>query len=96
MFECELEKSFYSTKTYAKNMVESKQISVTMPSKLFESSKNYVKEFGYKSVQELILELMRERIMEKNLERYEKIEKEMKKNAKNYTQAEAIEHLRKL
>jgi metal-responsive CopG/Arc/MetJ family transcriptional regulator len=56
-----------------------KQISLTLPENLLNATKDYSKEFGYRNVQEFILELVRNRVLYENVERYQKIEQEMKK-----------------
>lgn len=50
-----------------------------MPENLFEASKEYIEELGYKNVQEFILDLIRRRVIIENIERYRVIEKKMKK-----------------
>ena len=54
-----------------------KQISLTMPENLFKASKEYSKEFGYRNIQEFILEVIRKKVFFEKIERYQKIEKEM-------------------
>jgi metal-responsive CopG/Arc/MetJ family transcriptional regulator len=53
--------------------MELKKISLSIPDNLLEASKEYSKEFGYKNVQEFILELIRMKVF------LEKIEQDMKK-----------------
>jgi len=55
-----------------------KQISLAMPETLFEASKEYSKELGYRSMQEFVLELVRNKVIVENIERYRKIEDRMK------------------
>ena len=43
-----------------------KQINLKIPEKLLKSAQNYVKNFGYRNIQELATESMREKIFEKN------------------------------
>ncbi|MDG6219500.1 MAG: hypothetical protein QCI00_08680 [Candidatus Thermoplasmatota archaeon] len=50
-----------------------KQISLFIPDNSLEASEEYSKEFGYKNVQEFILEIIRRKIF------LEKIEQDMKK-----------------
>lgn len=50
-----------------------KQISLFIPDNSLEASEEYSKEFGYKNVQEFILELIRRKVF------LEKIEQDMKK-----------------
>ena len=45
-----------------------KQISLTIPENLLKASKEYSNEFGYRNVQEFILELIRKKVF------FEKIE----------------------
>ena len=75
-----------------------KQISLTIPENLLKASKDYSKEFGYRNIQEFILELIRRKIFYEKLERYQKIEKDMilGKNVKKYSQKNAIEYLESL
>ncbi|MFH1916683.1 MAG: hypothetical protein ABIJ21_05440 [Nanoarchaeota archaeon] len=54
-----------------------KQISLTIPEKLYDESRKYCHEFGFKNVQEFILDLMRERTIYKNLERDLQIKERM-------------------
>ncbi len=75
-----------------------KQISLSMPEKLFRASKEYTQECGYKNIQEFILELLRKRVILNRVERYSKIEAQMKsgKNVKKFSQAEAMKYLKGL
>ncbi len=75
-----------------------KQISLTMPENLLKASKEYSKEFGYKNIQEFILELIRKRVFFEKIERYQKIEREMiaGKNVKKLNQKDAVEYLESL
>jgi len=75
-----------------------KQISLTMPENLLKASKEYSKEFGYRNIQEFILELIRKKVFFEKIERYQKIEKEMLlgKNVKKFNQKDAIEYLESL
>lgn len=75
-----------------------KQISLSIPDNLLEASKEYSKEFGYKNVQEFILELLRKRVFIEKFERYQKIEKDMKKgkNVKRFNQKDAMNYLESL
>jgi len=75
-----------------------KQISLTIPEKLLNETKNYSKEYGYRNVQELILELVRNRVLYEKMERYQQIEKDMKigKKMKKFSQKEAIDYLKSL
>jgi metal-responsive CopG/Arc/MetJ family transcriptional regulator len=75
-----------------------KQISLTIPENLLKASKEYSKEFGYKNIQEFILELIRKKVFFEKIERYQKIEKEMAKgkNVKKFNQKNAVEYLESL
>jgi metal-responsive CopG/Arc/MetJ family transcriptional regulator len=75
-----------------------KQISLTLPENLLNATKDYSKEFGYRNVQEFILELVRNRVLYENVERYQKIEKEMKagKKVKKFNQKDAVKYLKSL
>jgi metal-responsive CopG/Arc/MetJ family transcriptional regulator len=75
-----------------------KQISLTIPENLLKASKEYSKEFGYKNIQEFILELIRKKVFFEKLERYQRIEKEMisGKNVKKFNQKDAIDYLENL
>ncbi|MBS3155047.1 hypothetical protein J4404_00955 [Candidatus Woesearchaeota archaeon] len=78
--------------------MENKQISLTLPKPLFEMSSEYSKEYGYRNLQEFILDLIRKNVVLKNLDRYKKIEEKMKKGmgVKKLNQKEAIGYLRSL
>jgi metal-responsive CopG/Arc/MetJ family transcriptional regulator len=75
-----------------------KQISLTIPENLLKASKEYSKEFGYRNIQEFILELIRKKVFFEKLERYQRIEKEMiaGKNVKKFNQKEAVDYLENL
>lgn len=75
-----------------------KQISLTIPESLFEASKKYSEEFGYRSLQEFIVDLIRKKVILDNIERYKKIEERMKrkKGVKVFEQKEAVKYLRGL
>jgi len=75
-----------------------KQISLTIPENLLKASKEYSKEFGYRNIQEFILELIRKKVFFEKIERYQKIEKEMilGKNVKKFNQKDAIDYLESL
>ena len=70
-----------------------KQISVTMPLGLFQASKEYSEDYGYKNVQELILDELRKRVLAKRIERYAGIEAGIDRKAKTLGQKEAIAYL---
>ena len=75
-----------------------KQISLTIPENLLKASKEYSKEFGYRNIQEFILELIRKKVFFEKIERYQKIEKDMMegKKVKKFNQKDAIEYLESL
>ena len=75
-----------------------KQISLTIPENLLKASKEYSKEFGYKNIQEFILEIIRKKVFFEKIERYQKIEKEMVlgKKVKKFNQKDAVEYLESL
>lgn len=75
-----------------------KQISLTIPEKLLKETKNYTKEYVYRNVQELILELVRNRVLNEKIERYQRIEQDMQqgKKVKKFSQKEAVEYLKSL
>jgi metal-responsive CopG/Arc/MetJ family transcriptional regulator len=75
-----------------------KQISLTLPENLLNATKDYSKEFGYRNVQEFILELVRNRVLFEKIERYQKIEHDMKrgKNVKKFSQKDAVKYLKSL
>jgi hypothetical protein len=75
-----------------------KQISLTIPENLLKASKEYSKEFGYRNIQEFILELIRKKVFFEKIERYKKIEKEMilDKKVKKFNQKDAVEYLESL
>ncbi len=69
-----------------------------MPENLLKASKEYSKEFGYKNIQEFVLELIRKKVFFERMERYQKIENDMirGKNVKKYNQKDAVEYLKSL
>ncbi len=73
-----------------------KQISLTIPENLLKASKEYSKEFGYKNIQEFVLELIRKKVFFERIERYQKIENDMirGKNVKKFNQKDAVEYLK--
>lgn len=87
-----------NTYKYLRVFMALKQISLSIPDNLLEASKEYSKEFGYKNVQEFILELIRRKVFIEKFERYQKIEKDMKKekNVKRFNQKDAIDFLESL
>ncbi len=77
-------------------MVKTKQISLVIPEVLYKESKQYSEEYGYKSVQEFILDVIRRKIILEKIDRYKKIEEEMRKHGKRMTQKQAVSYLKKL
>jgi metal-responsive CopG/Arc/MetJ family transcriptional regulator len=79
--------------------METKQISLVIPSTLLEASREYSEEYGYRTIQEFIVDLLRKKIIIENNERYKEIEERMKKGVgvkKFSSQKEAIKYLRSL
>jgi len=78
--------------------MEQKQISLTMPEQLFAASKEYSEEYGYRNLQEFIVDLIRKRVLLENAERYREIEERMKKgvDVKRLNQKEAVKYLKGL
>ncbi len=76
--------------------METKQISLALPEVLFEASKEYSEEYGYRTLQEFIVDLLRKKVVLENIERYKEIEERMKKGigVKRFTQDEAVKYLR--
>jgi len=89
---------FLSTYKYGGVQMSFKQISLTMPENLLKASQEYIKDFGYKNVQELILELIRNKVIIQKIERYQQIESEMINNTKikEYNQKEALNFINNL
>jgi len=75
-----------------------KQISLSMPETLFEASHKYTQELGYRSLQEFILELIRNKVVLERIERYKQVEEQMKagKNVKKFNQKEAAKYVKSL
>ena len=78
--------------------MELKQISLTLPENLFEASKEYGQQLGFRNIQEFILDLLRHKVILENLERYKEIEERMKKGigVKKFDQKSAVNYLRGL
>ncbi|MFP4118393.1 MAG: ribbon-helix-helix domain-containing protein, partial [Candidatus Woesearchaeota archaeon] len=68
-----------------------KQISLTLPERLIEESDRFVEEYGYRNIQELILELLRNKVL---IEKYSDVEKKM--DGKKMTKTEASEYVKGL
>lgn len=75
--------------------MQTEQISLTLPEVLFKESREYIKEYGYKNVQELVLDLLRQKVLIEKVERYKKIDQELDKQ-KGMSQKEAIKYLKGL
>jgi len=75
-----------------------KQINLTMPENLLQASRDYSEQFGYKNVQEFILDLVRDKVILQNMERYNEIEERMKKGAgvKKLSQKAAVRYIKDL
>ena len=75
-----------------------KQISLAMPENLLQASRNYSEQFGYKNVQEFILDLVRDKVVLQNIERYRKIDERMAKRigVKKFSQKGAVSHIKEL
>lgn len=46
--------------------METKQINLKLPINLFNATKKYVEEFGFRNIQDLTIESIREKIFERN------------------------------
>ncbi|MBU1270205.1 MAG: ribbon-helix-helix domain-containing protein [Nanoarchaeota archaeon] len=75
--------------------MELKQISLTIPNSLLKASKSYSEELGYRNIQELILELLRNKVLAEKIERYKQIERDMK-DAKKLSQKEAVNYIKNI
>ena len=75
-----------------------KQISLSLPETLFDLSREYSEEYGYRTVQEFIVELLRKRVILENVDRYKEIEERMKKgvSVKKYAQKDAMRYIKGL
>lgn len=73
-----------------------KQISLTVPETLLQASKEYYLEYGYRNLQEFILDLLRKKVILDNISRYQEIELRMKKGigVKRFSQKEAASYLK--
>lgn len=74
------------------------QISLTLPDLLLKASKEYSTEYGYRNLQEFIVDLLRQKVILENAERYREIEQRMKKGigVKRFDQAHAVRYLKGL
>ncbi|MDP2750202.1 MAG: ribbon-helix-helix domain-containing protein [Nanoarchaeota archaeon] len=75
-----------------------KQISMSMPENLLKASKEYSEEHGYRSIQEFMVELLRNKVMMENIQRYKEIERNMAKgkSVKKLSQKDAVSYLKNL
>ena len=75
-----------------------KQISLTIPENLLQASKDYSEHFGYKNVQEFILDLVRDKVVLQNIERYKQIDTRMSKGigVKKFGQKGAMKYIKEL
>lgn len=75
-----------------------KQISLSLPEALFSASQEYYKDYGYRTLQEFIVDLLRKKVIIENAERYKEIEERMKKGVgiRKLNQKEAVQYLRGL
>ncbi len=76
--------------------MEQKQISVTLPEVLWQASQEYSEEYGYRNLQEFIVDILRKKVIMENVERYQEIEERMKsgKGVKRYNRKEAANYLK--
>lgn len=75
-----------------------RQISLTMPEVLFKSSMEQSRGLGYRNLQEFILELVRQRVLLQNIERWRSIEERMKRGVgvHRMRQSDALRYLESL
>ena len=75
-----------------------KQINLTMPENLLQASREHSEHFGYKNIQEFILDLIRDKVVFQNTERYKKIDQRMSKGVgtKKFSQNGAVKYLKSL
>lgn len=78
--------------------MEQTQISLTLPETLLEASKEYSEEYGYRNIQEFIVDLLRKKVLLENADRYRAIEERMRKNigVHKFDQKGAVKYLRGL
>ncbi len=78
--------------------MEQTQISLTLPQTLLAASKEYSDEYGYRNIQEFIVDLLRKKVVLENANRYREIEERMKKGqgVRKFNQQEAMRYLRGL
>ncbi|MBS3137538.1 hypothetical protein J4232_03830 [Candidatus Woesearchaeota archaeon] len=75
-----------------------KQISVTVPDVILKASNSYCKQYGYRNIQEFIVDLLRKKVLFENVQRYKEIEQRMSEGVgvKKFNQNYAIKYLRGL
>ncbi len=75
-----------------------RQISLSVPQILLEGAKEYCEEFGYRNIQEFLVDLLRKKVVFENSDRYKQIEERMKKGigVKSFHQKEAVNYLKRL
>ena len=61
-----LSRKVYKYLKLSKAIMETKQLNLKISSNLLKAAENYVGQYGYRNIQELISESMREKIFEKN------------------------------
>ena len=78
--------------------MEQTQISLTLPETLFAASPEYSEEYGYRNIQEFIVDLLRKKVFLENADRYREIEERMKKGVgvQRFNQQEAMKYLKGL
>lgn len=78
--------------------MELKQINLTIPQNLLEESQEYSNQYGYKNIQEFILDLIRRKLILDKVGRYQEIEERMKNRigVKKFNKKEAVKYLKGL
>ncbi len=78
--------------------MQTTQISLTLTEPLLQASKEYSQEYGYRTIQEFIIDLLRQKVIIENATRYREIEERMKKNigVKKLSQKDALSYIRGL
>ena len=77
-------------------MGRTKQISLAIPEILYKESEEYSKNYGYKNLQEFILDVLRRKTILEKVERYEKAELQALESGKRMSKKQAKEFLRRL
>lgn len=72
----------------------SKQISITIPQKMYDETREHYDELGFRSIQEFILDSHRRRLVAEK--RHQEILRELKKRGKGLSQKEANAFLERL